>query len=35
MKEYKLWLNSEKFKVVGFYPYTSGVEKRLLSQNMN
>lgn len=35
MKEYKLWLNPEKFKVVGFYPYTSGVERKILSQYHN
>ena len=35
MKDYKFWLNSNKYKVVGFYPYTSGVDFKLLSQSFN
>lgn len=29
------WMKSENYKVVGFYPYTSGVENKFLSQNFN
>jgi hypothetical protein len=35
MKNYQLWLSPESFRVVAFYPYTSGVCNRILEQNHN
>jgi len=34
-REIMLWLKPENFKVVGFYPYTSIVTNRILSQGHN
>lgn len=35
MEKYKFWLKPENFKVVAFYPYTSGTERKILTQSHN
>ena len=35
MNEMQIWLKPDRFKVVGFYPYTSIVQRRILSQSHN
>jgi hypothetical protein len=35
MKEYRFWLKPEQYKVVAFYPYTSGVDRKILAQDHN
>jgi hypothetical protein len=35
MKEYKMWLTIENLIPIKFYPYTSGVDYRILAQNHN
>lgn len=33
--EHELWLDAKQFRPVAFYPYTSGVSNKILSQNYN
>lgn len=35
MNNFRMWLKADRFEIVAFYPYTSVVQNRILSQNHN